>query len=444
MHVCDRMTCVCIYFTLYIMVCFTVVGIDDQQYGFPEVFTFAHYTESEYCVSELLGECAYTYWLIFKLVPILLHVLGFILQCLTWWHFKDFTPQQRQYDSILSHLYPDLYNDEYDDNQSGRGDDKVGNPNVADPSSFASSKNTHNTYVVMFKELMIRPSDSVFSFIEMTTVFYVWGELWFPPIYCGSVRPLSLYYYPILMSLLELMKFNVYTGIRICTKGRYLEGLFAVLNLDMFITNFWISVVLASLFVSGLVTALSKNIKWSCKWFYCRVCGNTESEWMITSAAAVVVVSRRYHPGGNDSDSGSDSAATTTAAANHSMDIESLRRGGCDNSDGGDGDGKGKVPTVTAITTITTTAATAATVNPMSEMCIDSSSSRVQSRAHSSANMRSVRGTLTSGSVGIGFTPSGTHDATVVNAVRGSEAQTAFRADKEIELHRGSLTVSTN
>lgn len=179
-------------------------SIDDAQYGFPEISTFSHFTNEPYCIADFRGQCAYKYWLLFKLVPIMLHVLGFVLQCVTWWHYKDFTPQQRQYDSIIAHMYPDLYSGEQDATIGGVDESR--------------QKNIRG----MFAELLLRPSDSVFAFIEMATVGYVWGELWHPPIYCGSVRPLSLYYYPILMSALELTKFNVYVGIRVCTTGRQL------------------------------------------------------------------------------------------------------------------------------------------------------------------------------------------------------------------------------
>ena len=213
--------------------------IDDVQYGFPEVDITTHYTNDPFCVAEFRGECAYKYWLIFKLVPIMLHVLGFVLQCLTWRYYKDFTPQQRQYDTIIAYRYPDLY---------------------GDCASAGIGEETQSKYRAMFDELLIRPSDSIFSFIEIVTVFYVWGELWFPPIYCGSVRPLSLYYYPILMTTLELTKFNIYICIRICTTRRYVEALFALINADMFVANLWISAALAGLFVVGLVKDLGARL----------------------------------------------------------------------------------------------------------------------------------------------------------------------------------------
>jgi len=214
--------------------------IDDQLIGTPLFTTSKHYSDIAYCVAEFRGECAYKYWLIFKLVPIMLHVLGFVLQCLTWRHYRDFTPQQRQYDTIISYLYPDLYDD--DGGVAGKG---------------------YKNYRGMFDELMIRPFDSVFSFIEIMTVFYVWGELWFPPIYCDSVRPLSLYYYPILMTLLELTKFNVYACTRVAMHGHIGEAILILLNFELLVSNLWVTTRLACTYAAGVGVAICSHCLWS-------------------------------------------------------------------------------------------------------------------------------------------------------------------------------------
>jgi len=159
---------------------FTLVNVD----GLNLKNRTAHEVEDPYCIAEFRSDCAYGYWLVFKLVPIAFHIAGFLIQLMTWWYYKDFTPQQKQYDVLIAHLYPEVY------------DSTAGKVN----------------YYEMFRGLLERPYASVFGLLEVLTVVYVWGELLHPSVYCGSVRPLSLYYYPLAMSLLELTKFNFYVA----------------------------------------------------------------------------------------------------------------------------------------------------------------------------------------------------------------------------------------
>ena len=70
------------------------------------ISTYGHYTLSPYCIAELPGHCAYDYWLVFKLVPLLLHIVSFLLQCMVWYKYDHFNPQECQYNVIIAHLYP--------------------------------------------------------------------------------------------------------------------------------------------------------------------------------------------------------------------------------------------------------------------------------------------------------------------------------------------------
>ena len=222
------------------------VNITDDDYAFsqtvpPTVSTATHYSSASYCVASFRQDCAYKYWLVMKMVPLLFHVAGFLLQFITLRFKRDFNPQQRQYDVIIAHLYPDVCPD------TDHGGGMVGG---------ARSYN----YAAMLSELLVSPSSSVFVFIEMLTVVYVWGELWFPPIYCGQARPLSLYYYPILMSMLDLTKFNFYVATRLRVRRRFGEALFALLSLELFATNLWISVVLSVGFVVSWMLRLIRAL----------------------------------------------------------------------------------------------------------------------------------------------------------------------------------------
>jgi len=236
------------------------VNITDDDYAIdgdhspPQIYTYAHYALSSYCIAELRGYCAYDYWLLFKLVPIMLHVVGFVLQCIALWYHQEFTPQQRQYDIIISHRYPSLLANSCNSNRNS-----ICNRNKDTNGGDCESSVGNETVVhgelqsdTMLNELTKRPSDSIFVFLEMVTVVYVWGELLYPPVYCGSVRPLSLYYYPIVMSLLDLTKFNIYVCTELFRRKQYLLAIFSVLDLEIFVSNFWISTCLSGIFMYNM------------------------------------------------------------------------------------------------------------------------------------------------------------------------------------------------
>lgn len=243
---------------------------------------------AEYCIANLEGYCAYNYWLIFKMVPLLLHALQFLLQCLTWWHYKTFTPQQRQYDTIIKHLFPDvavLYEAKV---AAGR------------PKSPASTATTTATLLdarrEMLYECMQPPFYSIFAFIEVFTSTYVWGELAFPATYCGSVRPLSLYYYPILMSLADLVKFNIYVCIKLVFAQRYAAGIFALLSANLFFTNLWINIWLAGWFVVGIVIAMWTELKATYNSLVYCVAGSADGAWPSQPSAGRIIETSTANP----------------------------------------------------------------------------------------------------------------------------------------------------
>jgi len=256
--------------------------IDDANNA-PSTTVTAHSTNEPYCIAELDGSCAYKYWMIFKLVPVLLHGLGFLLQCLTWWHHRDFNPQQRQYDVIIAQLYPTLFaargivstNSIINTTSNGNGCD--------DEKAYSYDNRNYSLEELqaLFMRLMERRSDSVFAFLEILTVVYVWGELWYPQVYCGAVRPLSLYYYPIAMTLLDLIKFNVYVSSRLFSAGAPLDALLAGLDIRMFVANFCICTVLAAMFVAGIGWSVYRRLRWGCRWIYFKLSGHaaTSAAW---------------------------------------------------------------------------------------------------------------------------------------------------------------------
>lgn len=267
-----------------------------------------HYSNDQYCIADLLGGCAYKYWLLFKLVPVLLHIVGFLLQCLTWWHYKDFTPQQKQYDIIIAHLYPEKHDeavavavtagdksslDVIDDSKNCKDSDLFSSEPIpaTTPQSVAPvapvsvpTKGKVN-YREMFRSLKKRPFDSVFALVEISTIIYVWGEVLFPPIYCDAVRPLSLYYYPILMSLLDLTKFNFYVASRLYMSKNYEKMLFSLLSVDIFVTNVWVTTVLAIVFLFGVLTECLVRVTWLLEAVLYRLFGCSTTSWPTHSFA---------------------------------------------------------------------------------------------------------------------------------------------------------------
>lgn len=264
---------------------------DDDATGLPQVNTASHTTFSFSCVAEFRGSCAYDYWLLFKLVPIMFHLMGCLLQCLGWWYHKECAPQQRQYDTVIAYMYPSLYSDI----ERRKRQQEV-----------TLTGNRWKDMRCMFAELMQRPFDSVYSFLEILTVVYVWGELWFPPIYCGSVRPLSLYYYPISMTLIDLTKFNAYIFTQLYAAKCYGSSVLALLNLDFFLCNLLITVCLSGVFIVGVLWDVMNRIRWYCVWWWYWLTGAGSKAWPTAVSADAAATAAAVRDNNNYNGSGGD------------------------------------------------------------------------------------------------------------------------------------------
>ena len=179
-----------------------------------------------------------------KFVPLTLHVVQFMLQLFTLWYYKSFVPQQLQYELVISRLFPWV---------NGIGGDN-------DPTS--DSNITIAQRLLMLSELKRPVVYNIFAFLEIFTVVYVWGELYQPALYCNSVRPLSLYYYPILMSQLDLAKFNIYVARKLWVGGKKMSAILSCFDMRLFFANAWVSVALAVMFVTeaALYLTLSSGV----------------------------------------------------------------------------------------------------------------------------------------------------------------------------------------
>ena len=151
-----------------------------------------------YCRATFESSCACVYWEIFKLVPILLHVLQFGIQCVCLWLFSNFNPQQNQYMILEDFIFSSLL----------LKSDTI-------PEADVSMSYAESSFYVRCKYLMISlskfPMVCIFSFLETITVIYVWMELIYgQTVNCDNSIRLSSVYYPILMTLLDFGKLNIY------------------------------------------------------------------------------------------------------------------------------------------------------------------------------------------------------------------------------------------
>ena len=229
------------------------VTTDDYQFEYDDlgisksVTVTSSSTDSPYCIAELPGGCAYKYWLVFKLVPVLLHVLMF--QYLALLHLKTFSPQQRQFDIILGSLHPTLLAPEAGPVQDGP----------------AASARKGADIEVMLAELRHPRAFNVFAFLEVCTVIYVWGELVFPPTFCGEARPLSLFYYPILMTLSDLIRLNVYVATKLVARGRHFDAILVLAHVGLVWTHAWTTCYLAANYMAGLLSVVLAPVVQCCR-----------------------------------------------------------------------------------------------------------------------------------------------------------------------------------
>ena len=193
-----------------------------------------HFTTEGYCTAELTQSCAYDYWMIFRLVPIVMHIVQFMLQWICWYKFRNFVPQFVQFELISNYLLIDHVED-------------------SPTESSSASTNVSSSFNELMSELYKPPFYSVFAFIELMTALYVWSELYFPPINCTSVIPLSYYYYPLLMTMLEMGKLNVYLSLRQIRNKNGYQAVFLVFNAKVFFFNFVITCMLGLAFLPNIL-----------------------------------------------------------------------------------------------------------------------------------------------------------------------------------------------
>ena len=161
------------------------------------------------------------------------HLFVLLLQCLCLYFFKIFTPQEVQFGIInkYKYLFPN------DQNDMLLNDDNMWMTKTLD----------------MLHQLFEYPLYSVFPFLEVAIAVYVWSELLYPSTNCNNITPLSSYYYPILISLFDMSKFNLYNAGKHLNRSEYTLAVASLLDLYSFFYYIFLSILLSMHFVYSVI-----------------------------------------------------------------------------------------------------------------------------------------------------------------------------------------------
>lgn len=259
-----------------------------------------HYSEGGFCNAFLSGECACKYWIVFKLVPIGLHLLQLValITCLRLWEGLD--PQRMQYDILSRYLQL---------------------------KTFAPEEHIFSTRQTLLA-LRIPPLYSIFSFLELLAVMWVWTELIYTPIHCGNELQTSLLYYPLIMTMLDLGKLNVYMSLQLIKANRFVDALVAAFNFQTLVVYSCVTTYLAGVFVGAVASDL-----YSGAW-----CGTKRSELLLPTISESTtdrgttgselaprdstIVSVRNPMMGSEFGRNTDSSHSSVFSGAHSVDSE--------------------------------------------------------------------------------------------------------------------------
>jgi hypothetical protein len=211
---------------------------------------------------------------VYKLVPLVLSVLQFLLQFGCMATFDAFDPQRVQYELLAKHVHSVIGDD--------AGADWVGTSRRPPRGSswrqsvttgfvdsvHASSKGFQDILRLFFRD----PLYCFFSGIEVFTVVYVWMELTFSPVSCGNQFRLSRLYYPMILTVLDFGKLNFYVALRSWRRGQLTRAASSLLNLQIFFLYVVFSIILAFVFVGGVIKAIGVAIARGLEWVLPGIC----------------------------------------------------------------------------------------------------------------------------------------------------------------------------
>ena len=183
-----------------------------------------HFSEGGYCTASFTGTCSCKYFKIFKIVPILLHILQFLLQLYFWQFYFNFDPHQLQYDSMMSFIERNSY--------------------------------TYTDLMQLVHQLSIPYMYCIFAVLELVTAVYVWSELAYPTTRCVIGFPLSSIYYPLLMTLADMCKLNIAACIRHFKAETYGRAPLSLFSIHIFLFYCMITIIQSYIFIQGTIIQL--------------------------------------------------------------------------------------------------------------------------------------------------------------------------------------------
>lgn len=135
--------------------------------------------DAGYCTATLTGSCSCTYWKIFVMGPMLLHVLHFVVQCGWYMLLSGFDPLQHRYEAMTRYW------------------------------------ERESSWKELIASLQSKyPWSNALAVLELIMMTYVWMSLLFPPVRCDLFVPTSFLYYPLMLTLLDCCKLNAYRAMR--------------------------------------------------------------------------------------------------------------------------------------------------------------------------------------------------------------------------------------
>jgi len=189
--------------------------------------------------------------MVYKLVPLLLTVLQFLLQIACFLHRNAFDPQRVQFEIIADHVHSVIGRKYQATNKPINGLAAIRQSTTTGIINNALA-DTDAGFVNMLRVFFKDPLYCFFSFIELFTVTYVWMELEFSPVSCGNQFRLSHLYYPLVLTALDFGKLNFYLALKSLRAGEMLRAAASLLNLEIFFIYAVTSVLLAVVFVVGI------------------------------------------------------------------------------------------------------------------------------------------------------------------------------------------------
>ena len=153
--------------------------------------------------------------------------MQFLMQVFCWRFYLNFDPHQQQYDRMVEYL------------------------DRADCSRAA--------FAQMVGQITTPYMYCSFAMLELFTALYVWSELLYPPVACVVGFQLSTLYYPLLMTLSDMLKLNIAACMRSFDRKAYGRAISALFSVHIFFFYCMVTLIQSYCFLAG---ALGQMLQW--------------------------------------------------------------------------------------------------------------------------------------------------------------------------------------